>query len=150
MTGACLFAWRLCCTTSASPALGRSTPTVRLTSTVTLSWGRRWLAIDWSNFADSLATAGAEALLPRWPGYAAHVARIVSWQPRVRTKTGVMLDGHAIMDVTGLTPGPLVGEIRAKIDEAAAIGEIVGVDDAREMAIRLAREARETRAATTA
>ncbi|MXX80990.1 MAG: HD domain-containing protein [Chloroflexi bacterium] len=125
-------------------------PTDRALHRFHASLGEAVAPLCWLFLADSLATAGADALLPRWPAYAARVARIVSWQPRVRTKTGVMLDGHAIMDVTGLAPGPLVGEIRAKIDEAVAIGEIGAVDEAREMAIRLAREARETRASTTA
>jgi poly(A) polymerase len=94
----------------------------------------------WLFLADSLATAGADALLPRWPAYVGHVARILSWQPKRPTQTGRFLDGHAIMKVTGLQPGPLVGEIRAKIDEAAAVGEIDSLDQARELARRLAAE----------
>ena len=96
----------------------------------------------WLFLADSLATAGADALLPRWRSYAAHVGRILAWQPKRPTETGRILDGHAIMEATGLDSGPLVGEIRAKIDEAAAVGEIAGVDEARDMAIRLAAELR--------
>lgn len=94
----------------------------------------------WLFLADSLATAGAEALLPRWPGYAAHVARIVAWQPKQSNPAGVVLDGHAIMAATGLGPGPLVGQIRARIDEAGAVGEVTNPDQARELAQRLARE----------
>ena len=103
------------------------------------------IPLCWLFLADSLATAGAEALLPRWRGYAAHVARILAWQPKRPTETGHILDGHAIMEATGLEPGPLVGRIRAKIDEAAAVGEVTGIDDARELARRLAREARDLR-----
>ena len=94
----------------------------------------------WLFLADSLATAGAEALLPRWRGYAAHVARILAWQPKRPARTGRILDGNAIMEATGLEPGPLIGQIRAKIDEAAAVGEIAEVDEAREFARRLARD----------
>ncbi|MDE2894098.1 MAG: HD domain-containing protein [Chloroflexota bacterium] len=95
----------------------------------------------WLFLADSLATAGAEALLPRWPAYAAHVARILAWQPRRPAQTGRLLDGNAIMEATGLEPGPLVGQLRAKIDEAAAVGEIATVEQACELACRLARDA---------
>lgn len=99
----------------------------------------------WLFLADSLATAGADALLPRWRAYAAHVARILAWQPRRPAQTGRILDGHAIMEATGLEPGPLVGVIRAKIDEAAAVGEIVSIEQARQMAQRLARAESVTR-----
>jgi len=106
--------------------------------------GEAVVPLCWLFLADSLATAGAQALLPRWPAYAAHVVRIVSWQPRVRANAGVILDGHAIMEVTGLGPGPLIGEIRAKIDEAAAVGEVASVDQAKQLACTLAEAANES------
>ncbi|MCY3568963.1 MAG: HDIG domain-containing protein [Chloroflexi bacterium] len=97
----------------------------------------------WLFLADSLATAGPIALLPRWPAYAAHVARIVGWRPRERAHTGVLLDGHAIMRITGLASGPLIGEIRAKIDEAAAVGEVDSIDQAEQLARALVAAANE-------
>ena len=90
--------------------------------------------------ADSLATAGAPALLPRWPAYAAHIARILHWQPQRPPHVGRLLDGHAIMAAAELPPGPLVGLIRAKIDEAAAVGAVDNRDAAEALARRLARE----------
>ena len=120
-------------------------PTDRALHRFHTALGEAAIPLCWLFLADSLATAGAEALLPRWRGYAAHVARILAWQPKRPTETGHILDGHAIMEATGLEPGPLVGRIRAKIDEAAAVGEIAGIDDARELARRLARDARELR-----
>ena len=122
-------------------------PTERALHRFHRALGEAAVPLCWLFLADSLATAGPEALLPRWRGYAAHVARILAWQPKRPSQTGRILDGHAIMQATGLEPGPLVGEIRAKIDEAAAIGEIADADDARELATRLARE---LRASTTA
>ncbi len=100
--------------------------------------GEAIVPLCWLFLADSLATAGPKALLPRWPAYAAHVGRIVAWQPQERVSSGVILDGHEIMAVTGLAPGPLVGEIRAKIDEAAALGEVASVDQAKQLARALA------------
>ena len=105
-----------------------------------LALGDAATPLCWLFLADSLATAGADVLLPRWRGYAAHVARIIAWQPRRPQETGRILDGNAIMHATGLEPGPLVGQIRAKIDEAAAVGEITDAEEAREMARRLAGE----------
>ena len=115
-------------------------PTVRALHRFHTALGDAAIPLCWLFLADSLATAGADALLPRWRGYAAHVARILAWQPKRAVQTGGILDGNAIMEATGIPPGPLVGEIRAKIDEAAAIGEIAGVDEARELAIRLASD----------
>ena len=97
----------------------------------------------WLFLADSLATAGAPALLPRWSGYAAHVARIVGWQPKRRAAGSHLLDGRAIMAATQLPPGPLVGRIRDQIDEAVAVGEVRTTADARDLAIRLVEQARE-------
>ncbi len=115
-------------------------PTDRALHRFHTALGDAAIPLCWLFLADSLATAGAEALLPRWRGYVAHVARILTWLPKRPEQAGRLLDGNAIMDVTGLTPGPRVGEIRAKIDEAAALGMIVGVDEARELARRLARQ----------
>lgn len=92
----------------------------------------------WLFLADSLATVGSEALAPRWPDYVAHVARIVDWRPRYRQVQQRILDGRAIMEITGLPPGRLVGEIRDAVDEAAAVGEIATTADARALARRLA------------
>ena len=114
-------------------------PTDRALHRFHTALGDAAIPLCWLFLADSLATAGAEALLPRWRGYAAHVARILAWQPKRPAQTGRILDGNAIMEATGLQPGPLVGEIRAKIDEAAAVGEIAGIDEARELARRLAQ-----------
>lgn len=114
-------------------------PTDRALHRFHTALGDAAIPLCWLFLADSLATAGAAALLPRWRGYAAHVARILAWQPKRSTRTGRILDGHAIMEATGLQPGPLVGEIRAKIDEAAAVGEIAGVDEARDLARQLAQ-----------
>jgi putative nucleotidyltransferase with HDIG domain len=115
-------------------------PTDRALHRFHLALGDAAAPLCWLFLADSLATAGVEQLLPRWRAYAAHVGRILAWQPKQSARTGRMLDGHAIMKATGLEPGPLVGEIRAKIDEAAAVGEIAGREDARAMARRLAYE----------
>ena len=116
-------------------------PTDRALHRFHTALGDAAVPLCWLFLADSLATAGAEVLLPRWPAYAAHVARILAWQPKRTVQAGRMLDGNEIMQATGLEPGPLVGQIRAKIDEAAAVGEIATVEQARAMACRLAHDA---------
>ena len=90
--------------------------------------------------ADSLATAGAEALAPRWDAYVAHAARIIQWRPRRPNATPHLLGGGEIMAATGLEPGPAVGRIRDIIDEEAAVGALASADAARARARSLAAE----------
>ena len=74
--------------------------------------------------ADSLATAGADVLGPRWPAYVAHVRQIIAWSPPpAAAELRRLVDGHAVMRATGLGPGPEVGRILAAVNEAAAAGE---------------------------
>jgi poly(A) polymerase len=97
----------------------------------------------WLFLADSLATVGAEALLPRWPGYVAHVRAIIEWTPPPAA-TGLRspIDGHAVMRATGLPPGPIVGQVLDALAEAAATGEVVDQRSALLLARKLADEER--------
>jgi hypothetical protein len=98
----------------------------------------------WLFLADSLATVGGEALLPRWPAYVGHVLRVVTWAPPPEARAiGTLVDGHAVMRATRLEPGPRVGSILAAVDEAAAAGEVRTPAEALELASRLARSDRE-------
>ncbi|MDA1002352.1 MAG: HD domain-containing protein [Chloroflexi bacterium] len=98
--------------------------------------------VCWLFLADSLATVGAEALLPRWPAYVAHVRGIVGWQPASDARPpGAgerLLDGHALIAATGLAPGPAVGRVLIAVDEATATGEVRTLDEALALARRLA------------
>ena len=89
--------------------------------------------------ADSLATAGAETLLPRWPAYVAHVQRIATWEPPpAAALLRRVVDGHAVMRATGLAPGPAVGRVLAAVEEAAAAGEVRSEGEALRLAVHLA------------
>ena len=102
--------------------------------------------VCWLFLADSLATAGVEALLPRWPAYVAHVHRIATWRPASQAlRLRRLVDGRTVMTATGLPPGPGVGRILAAIDEAVATGAISREQDALAMAVRLAMESEESR-----
>ena len=94
--------------------------------------------------ADSLATAGVEQLLPRWPAYVAHVQRIACWHaPPAARALARIVDGHAVIEATGLPPGPAIGDILDAIAEAAAAGEITDATEALALARRLAAEVRQ-------
>jgi len=89
--------------------------------------------------ADSLATAGAEVLAPRWPAYVAHVRRIACWQePESAREIRRLVGGREVMAATGLEPGPAVGRVLAAIDEAAADGRVKTVEKALALARTLA------------
>jgi poly(A) polymerase len=100
-------------------------------------------AVCWLFLADSLATAGAPALLPRWPRYVAHVRAIIEWSPPpAAAGLRSVVDGHAVMRATGLPPGPMVGQVLGALAEAAATGEVVDERSALRLAVALAEEAR--------
>ena len=91
--------------------------------------------------ADSLATVGPHALLPRWPAYVTHVARLIDWQPSAEAAAlARLLDGHAVMAATGLPPGPPVGLVLAAVAEAVAAGDIRDRDAALALAAKLAAD----------
>lgn len=93
--------------------------------------------------ADSLATAGPDELLPRWPAYVAHVQRIVGWHQSEAARTiAALVDGHAVIEATGLEPGPQIGQILTAIREAAAAGELPDREAALDLARRTAAEIR--------
>ncbi|MCC7478670.1 HD domain-containing protein [bacterium] len=52
----------------------------------------------------------------------------------------LLLDGHAIMQLTGLPPGKRVGEIKEALLEATAAGDVANEDAAREFVLRLMKE----------
>ena len=94
----------------------------------------------WLFLADSLATVGPEGLLARWPAYVAHVQHIVTWRPPVAAqRIAQLVDGRAVMEATGLGPGPDVGRILTAINEAAAAGELTSEADAIALALTLSQ-----------
>ena len=101
--------------------------------------------------ADSLATAGPERLIPRWPAYVEHVRRIIAWEPAAPARRlARLIDGHAVMRITGLPPGPRVGRILQAVEEAVVAGEASDREAAERLiatlGAELAREPEEHRA----
>jgi hypothetical protein len=95
--------------------------------------------VCWLFLADSLATAGADALLPRWPAYVAHVHQIITWSPTPASASARrMIDGHAVMAAAGIPPGPRVGALLDAADEALAAGEVQTAEEALALVRRLA------------
>lgn len=118
-------------------------PTPRALHRFQRSLGDATPDVCWLFLADSLATVGPDALLPKWPAYVGHVHRLITWTPSP-TATAVqrVVDGHAVMATAGIPPGPLVGGLLEAVREAVAAGEVLTVDDALALVRSLAEDAR--------
>jgi poly(A) polymerase len=101
------------------------------------------------SLADHLATVGPRL---EWGGWRRHVAVIkYILMQRFAGETlppmaDRLLTGHDLMEALGLSPGPLVGQLLAAVEEAQGVGEV----RSREEALTLARRELDERAATEA
>ena len=86
------------------------------------------VAIDtiFLNLADHLATRGPRVELEEWRDHAAMLAYVL--EERFREESIVLppklIDGHDLIQVFGLKPGPKVGELLEAVREAQAAGEL--------------------------
>ncbi|MEE9278168.1 MAG: HD domain-containing protein, partial [Dehalococcoidia bacterium] len=116
-------------------------PTVRALHRFQRAVGDATPDLCWLFLADSLATAGAGRLGPRWGAYVAHVHRIVTWEPPEEARRlQRLVDGRAVMAAAGIGPGPLVGRILRAVEEAAATGEVASQAEALALAAALAKQ----------
>ncbi|MDD4614739.1 MAG: polynucleotide adenylyltransferase, partial [Caldisericia bacterium] len=83
----------------------------------------------------ALADAYATRMVPlhELPQYEAFVKNMLQYvfTPGIYTQTP-LLDGHAIMEITGLLPGKKVGELQKKILEEQSVGNITTKQEAEE------------------
>jgi hypothetical protein len=87
--------------------------------------------------ADYLASRGPLASMEEWQRHCRVTNYILAEHDKQQTKIlpVKLIDGHDLMDIFGLTPGPLVGELLATVNEAHATGEL----STREEALALVR-----------
>jgi poly(A) polymerase len=100
------------------------------------------------SLADHLATVGPRL---NWGGWRRHVAVIKHiLMQRYADETLIapprLLTGHDLMEALGLSPGPLVGQLLATVEDAQGAGEVRN----REEALALARRELEGRGVTGA
>jgi poly(A) polymerase len=76
--------------------------------------------------ADYLATRGPLVSMEEWKRQCQLVNYILTEHGKQQAKIlpVKLIDGHDIMDTCGLTPGPLIGELLAMVNEAHASGEL--------------------------
>jgi len=87
--------------------------------------------------ADYLASRGPLASMEEWKRHCQVINHILAEHDKQQTKIlpVKLIDGHDLMDIFGLTPGPLVGELLATVNESHASGEL----STREEALALVR-----------
>ena len=94
-------------------------------------------------FADLGATCGAGLSEEARLRLRMKFIEIIEGYPEFVEATKVMprlLDGNALIALTGMRPGPGIGKILEAINEAQALKEIETVDQARAMALQLYKE----------
>ncbi|HIE16951.1 MAG TPA: HD domain-containing protein [Dehalococcoidia bacterium] len=98
--------------------------------------------------ADYLATWGPRLDFEEWREHNRLISYILEEHLRQEVKTAPvkLVDGHDLMDIFGLKPGRLLGELLAEVHEAQATGEV----STREEAIEIVRNKLEKRQCGTA
>ena len=93
--------------------------------------------------ADYLATHGPKLDIEEWRQHNQLMNYILTehFQQRAATLPVTLINGHDLIDVFGLSPGPLIGELLTEVREAQATGEL----STREEAIALVRKELERR-----
>jgi poly(A) polymerase len=84
------------------------------------------------SLADHLATRGKQLDLAKWREHAQMVAYILAqhFEEESLTVPPKLIDGHDLISLFGLNPGPKIGEILEAVREAQAAGEVNCRDEA--------------------
>ena len=96
------------------------------------------VAIDtlYLSLADHLAAKGPELSTEQWIDHARMVAHVLEAHTEARAREtspdspGKLVTGNDLMEHFDLAPGPLIGGMLEKIDEARAAGEVSSMDEA--------------------
>lgn len=116
---------------------GEGKPTSRAIYRFFRDTGDASIDIIFLTLADFLATRGPNLDLEEWRQHCQLMDYILSQQEREKEKVTPekLIDGHDLIDVFGLEPGPKIGELLEAVREAQGIGEVT----TREEALALAR-----------
>ncbi|MBI3041104.1 MAG: metal-dependent phosphohydrolase, partial [Chloroflexi bacterium] len=78
------------------------------------------------SLADHLATRGPNLDLAAWQKHTRIVAYVIGqhFEPADIARPARLVDGHDIINIFSITPGPKIGEILEAVREAQASGEV--------------------------
>ncbi|MBI4267303.1 MAG: metal-dependent phosphohydrolase, partial [Chloroflexi bacterium] len=84
------------------------------------------------NLADHLATRGPNLNLPHWREHTRIISFVISqhFEQQGTAPPPRLIDGHDLINIFGMKPGPKIGEILEAVHEAQASGELTSRQDA--------------------
>ncbi len=123
-------------------AQGTWTPSRRSLYRLYRDFGRDTPALALLYAADTLATYGPDIDRDIWRQHVGFVAALL--KPAFGDDAGLMapkslLDGREVMALTGISPGPRLGEVLERLREAQAVGEVMTPFEAEAFVQRLAQ-----------
>jgi len=88
--------------------------------------------------ADYLASRGPLVNMGEWKGHCQLMNYILTEHEKQQTKVlpVKLIDGHDLINIFGLSPGPLIGELLALVREAQADGELTTKEEALDLVRR--------------
>lgn len=94
--------------------------------------GEAGIDILFLSLADHLATRGPNLILSHWRGHTQLVDYVLTrrFERESVTHPPRLIDGHDLMDVFGMDPGPKIGEILEAVREAQSSGEVASGPEA--------------------
>ena len=84
------------------------------------------------SLADHLATRGPHLDMAQWRGHAQIVEYVLAqrFQKKNLVTPPKLVDGHDLINIFGMSPGPELGQVLEELREAQASGEIAMRDEA--------------------
>jgi poly(A) polymerase len=76
------------------------------------------------SLADHLATRGPDLDLARWQEHTGVVRYVLEQHSPEESRPAKLVDGHDIINIFGISPGPKVGKLLEAVREAQAVGEV--------------------------
>ena len=88
--------------------------------------GEAGIDVLFFSLADHLATRGPQLILARWQEHAQMVEYVLAqrFQEGGLVVPPKLIDGHDLINVFGMSPGPKVGQLLEAVSEAQAVGEL--------------------------
>ncbi|MFC2017891.1 CCA tRNA nucleotidyltransferase [Chloroflexota bacterium] len=88
--------------------------------------------------ADFLATRGPDITLAEWEKHCAMMEYILSEHEKeeARIVPSKLIDGHDLINIFGMKPGPRIGQLLESVHEAQGIGEVITREEAMAFARR--------------
>ncbi len=95
------------------------------------------------SLADHWATRGPQLDSEQWREQAQTIEYVLAERKKVESLPQKLLNGHDLIDIFGLSPGPQIGEVLEAVREAQAVGEITTKGEALSLAQNLLGKADE-------